>query len=103
MDQIFSTETIQVLVQLTGWLGTLLFIIAYIQLNRGVWTVKTVRYHVLNILGSVFLVVNTINDSSYAASMANLFWGLIAVYGLIKFRTSGKSKAPERAEVVEQV
>ena len=81
----------EVTVQAIGWLGTALFIYAYIQLNRGVWTIQTTKYHIYNILGSIFLVVNTIWDYSYAAAMANLFWGLIAVYGLLKFRKQAKA------------
>lgn len=81
----------EITVQAIGWLGTVLFIYAYIQLNRGVWTIQTTRYHIYNILGSIFLVVNTIWDYSYAAAMANLFWGLIAVYGLLKFRKQAKA------------
>ncbi|NVJ47395.1 MAG: hypothetical protein HWE07_09715, partial [Cytophagia bacterium] len=49
------------------------------------------RYHVYNILGSIFLVINTVWDYSYAAAMANLFWGLIALYGLVKFRKEAKA------------
>ncbi|TRX59917.1 hypothetical protein FNH22_07640 [Fulvivirga sp. M361] len=69
-----------------GWLGTVLFIVSYLQLNRGKWTVKTKTYHVFNILGSLFLVINTIYDHSYPATTANLFWGLIACYGMWKYR-----------------
>lgn len=81
----------EIAIQGIGWVGTILFIYAYIQLNRGVWTVKTPRYHFYNILGSIFLVVNTVWDYSYAAAMANLFWGLIALYGLIKFKKEARA------------
>ena len=81
----------EVAVQGIGWLGTILFIIAYIQLNRGVWTVKDPKYHVYNIFGSIFLVANTLWDYSYAATMANLFWGVIAVYGFLKFKKEAKA------------
>lgn len=77
---------INTLIQLSGWVGTALFIFSYVQLNRGLWTVRTLKYHVYNILGSVFLVINTVYDYSYAAAMANLFWGVVACYGLIRYR-----------------
>lgn len=72
--------------QVMGWSGTVLFIIAYIFLNNGRWTVQTPVYHVFNILGSILLVINTVYDASWAAMFANLFWGLIAIYGLFKHR-----------------
>lgn len=73
-------------VQAIGWLGTILFIISYVQLNRGIWTLQTRKYHVYNILGSIFLVINTLYDFSFAAAMANLFWGIVACYGLLKYK-----------------
>ncbi len=71
--------------QTLGWSGTTLFIIAYMLLNMGRWTVRTNMYHIFNILGSILLVANTIYDASWAATFANLFWGLVAIYGLVKF------------------
>ncbi|WP_421976252.1 CBU_0592 family membrane protein [Roseivirga seohaensis] len=85
-------------VQTLGWLGTLLFIVSYIQLNRGVWTLQDTKFHVYNILGSVFLVIDTVYDFSYAAAAANFFWGIVACYGLIKFRNQEKVKSDEFIE-----
>ena len=73
-----------------GWLGTVLFIISYIQLNRSVWTLHDTKFHVYNILRSIFLVIDTVYDFSYAAAAANLFWGIVACYGLVKFRNEGR-------------
>ena len=85
-------------VQTLGWLGTLLFIVSYIQLNRGIWTLQDTKFHVYNILGSVFLVIDTVYDFSYAAAAANFFWGIVACYGLIKFRNQEKVKSDEFIE-----
>ena len=82
------------MMQVIGWAGTILFIIAYIQLNNGRWTVQTNLYHVFNILGSLFLVINTVYDASWAAMFANLFWGLIAIYGLWKYWHSREVDRP---------
>nr|WP_157608593.1 hypothetical protein [Roseivirga seohaensis] len=71
---------------------------SYIQLNRGVWTLQDTKFHVYNILGSVFLVIDTVYDFSYAAAAANFFWGIVACYGLIKFRNQEKVKSDEFIE-----
>lgn len=81
-----------------GWLGTVLFIVSYVQLNRGVWTLRDTKFHVYNILGSIFLVIDTVYDFSYAAAAANFFWGIVACYGLIKFRNQGKKSSNELME-----
>lgn len=88
-----SETVIDIVIQGIGWLGTILFIISYVQLNREVWTLQTIKYHVYNVLGSLFLVINTVYDFSYAAAMANLFWGIIACYGLMKYRKKNKAEA----------
>jgi len=36
------------------------------------------------------LVIDTVYDFSYAAAAANLFWGIVACYGLVKFRNEGR-------------
>ncbi|RKQ42465.1 hypothetical protein BXY85_3076 [Roseivirga pacifica] len=89
----FGITLTSFVVQLVGWVGTVLFIVSYLQLNRGVWTLKTIKYHTYNILGSIFLVINTVYDYSYAAAMANLFWGVVAVYGFYKYRKPAKEVA----------
>ena len=78
-----------IIVQFIGWIGTGFFIISYLQLNRGKWTLRTIKYHTFNVLGSVFLVINTVYDYSYAATMANFFWGVVAVYGFLKYKKLG--------------
>lgn len=93
-----SQTLISYSVQTLGWLGTLLFIVSYIQLNRGVWTLQDTKFHVYNILGSLFLVIDTVYDFSYAAAAANFFWGIVACYGLIKFRNQEKVKSDEFIE-----
>ncbi|KYG74540.1 hypothetical protein EV198_0988 [Roseivirga ehrenbergii] len=98
MVYMVSQTLISYSVQTLGWLGTLLFIVSYIQLNRGVWTLQDTRFHVYNILGSVFLVIDTVYDFSYAAAAANFFWGIVACYGLIKFRNQEKVKSDEFIE-----
>ncbi len=98
MVYMVSQTLISYSVQTLGWLGTLLFIVSYIQLNRGVWTLQDTKFHVYNILGSVFLVIDTVYDFSYAAAAANFFWGIVACYGLIKFRNQEKVKSDEFIE-----
>ena len=93
-----SNTLISYSVQTLGWLGTVLFIISYVQLNRGVWTLRDTRFHVYNILGSVFLVIDTVYDFSFAAAVANFFWGIVAFYGLIKFKNQGKNSSEELIE-----
>lgn len=88
----------EVVVQGIGWLGTVLFVVAYIQLNRGVWTLQTIKYHTYNILGSVFLVINTVYDYSFPAAIANLFWGIVAVYGYYKYRKPKTELALKKEE-----
>lgn len=86
-----SNELIRYSVQVLGWLGTTLFIVSYVQLNRGVWTLKETKYHIYNILGSLFLMIDTLYDFSFAAATVNFFWGVIAIYGLLRYKKIEKA------------
>jgi hypothetical protein len=81
-----SETLISYSIQALGWAGTVLFIVSYIQLNRGIWTLRDTKFHVYNILGSIFLVIDTVYDFSFASAAANFFWGIVACYGLCKYR-----------------
>ncbi|MFT7054579.1 MAG: hypothetical protein ACJAR3_000204 [Roseivirga sp.] len=81
-----SETLISYSIQALGWAGTVLFIVSYIQLNRGIWTLRDTKFHVYNILGSIFLVIDTVYDFSFASAAANFFWGIVACYGLFKYR-----------------
>ena len=76
----------ELIIDMLGWLGAVFYIFPYLLLNTKKWSIYTPAYHICNILGSLFLTVNTLYYLSYPAAFTNVFWGGIAVYGLLKHR-----------------
>ncbi|MDX2303366.1 MAG: hypothetical protein NW226_11230 [Microscillaceae bacterium] len=67
-----------------GWLGALLFLVSYAFLITGQWKSTQAIYHMFNLLGGIFLVINTCYFGSWSATFINAVWALIALYGLFK-------------------
>lgn len=47
--------------EVIGWIGAFLFILSYFLLSRGVLKQDGLKYHFLNFLGAICLVVNAIH------------------------------------------
>ncbi|SDL92644.1 hypothetical protein SAMN05421823_10952 [Catalinimonas alkaloidigena] len=81
----------QAIMTLFGWLGTLLYLLAYFLLVTKRWTSTSLAYHLCNILGGVLLTLNTLYDKSLPAAFLNGAWALIAGYGLIADRNANRA------------
>lgn len=77
----FNTDT---LVGIIGWIGSGLLILAYGLLSLKRIASSSWLFHTMNLLGGLFLMVNTMYHGSYAASFVNIFWSIIAIGALIK-------------------
>lgn len=80
------------LIKISGWLGVMFYLIAYLLLV--VKRLKSERplYHLLNILGAIGLLLNAWLLGDYPNLAVNIVWALIAVYAIIMiFRRSNKN------------
>lgn len=64
--------------EMIGWVGAILFILSYFLLSLGYWNANQIRYHVMNLFGAVFLVVNGIHYRDSANILVNVVWASIA-------------------------
>lgn len=65
-----------------GWIGAILFIVSYYLLSKGILDQKEVKYHVLNLLGAICLVINAIHFRDVANILVNSVWAVIAVMAI---------------------
>ena len=77
---------INLTIDVLGWIGSFLLIIAYVQNSRNKITAQSSSYQFLNILGSIFLIVNTVYYGAYPSSAVNVIWVFIGIIYLIKNR-----------------
>lgn len=63
-----------------GWMGAALLLVAYAMISSKKLEAGATAYQLLNIIGSVLLVANTIFYRAYPSSFVNLIWAGIAVF-----------------------
>ena len=77
------------LIDLIGWVGALLVLVAYGLISARKTTGHSLSYQGMNFLGGIFLLINTMYYGALPSSFLNLIWAGIAVYALV-----GKRKQP---------
>ena len=65
-----------------GWLGAASLLVAYAMISSRKMEADSTSYQVLNIVGSILLVANTIFYRAYPSSFVNLIWAGIAVFSI---------------------
>jgi hypothetical protein len=65
-----------------GWLGAAFLLVAYAMISYRKLEAHSTIYQLLNIIGSVFLVANTIFYRAYPSSFVNVIWAMIAILSI---------------------
>jgi hypothetical protein len=65
-----------------GWVGAFLYIIAYFLLSIKKLQADKFPYQLLNILGGVCLIVNSLHQSDYPSIVTNAVWAGIGVFAI---------------------
>lgn len=73
-----------------GWIGGLIVVIAYFMISSGKTTAKSPLFQSLNLIGSVFLIINTYAKGAYPSAVVNVIWVGIALYGFYRIFTEKK-------------
>ena len=69
--------------QIIGWIGALLFIVAYFLLSIKKIRPDKLPYQLLNISGGICLLINSFHTHDYPSAFTNFLWagiGLFAIY-----------------------
>jgi hypothetical protein len=72
------------LIGILGWVGSAAVVLAYALISTGRVEGSSVGYHLLNLVGSIFLIVNTGYYGAYPSTFVNGVWTLIAVFSLVR-------------------
>ena len=76
----------QILIDVVGWIGTGCILLAYILLSAGRLQGNNYSYQGLNLVGGIFLVVNTVYYGAYPSTFLNFVWAIIAIVALVQAR-----------------
>lgn len=78
--------TSTLMIDALGWVGAVALLMAYGMVSRGRVTGRSVTYQVLNVIGSILLIINTLYYGAYPSTFVNVIWIGIAAYTLVRVR-----------------
>lgn len=81
------------LIDSMGWLGSLILIVGYWLVSQNRIDTQSLSYHLVNITGSILLIINTIFYGAYPSATANLIWMVIGAFYILKTRHRVKKGA----------
>ena len=70
--------------QWIGFAGTLLIAWAYFILQMGKYTIDSLPYQILNLVGAILLIISLFVHFNFGSFMMEIFWISITVYGIYK-------------------
>ena len=73
-----------VLIDILGWVGAIALLIAYALISARRVEGDSTGYQLLNLVGSILLILNTLYYGAYPSSFLSLFWIGVALYALRK-------------------
>jgi len=76
-------------VEVMGWTGAFLLLLAYFLLTKKKISSKSLHYQGMNLVGSVLVGVNAFFNGAYPSLMINVIWLIIAFWGIEKFFHKG--------------
>jgi phosphatidylserine synthase len=74
--------SINLLVQIFGWTGSILYLISYALVSLKKTEGDSVLYQGMNIIAGIMVVIYTLSLKAYATTGLNVVWALIGVYTL---------------------
>jgi uncharacterized membrane protein YgdD (TMEM256/DUF423 family) len=77
----------QLLIDITGWLGAVCVVYAYLMVSARKLEGDSLQYQVFNILGALFLIINTYFHQAYPSTIVNIIWVGIALFSLLRKKT----------------
>lgn len=83
--------TNQLIIDIVGWIGSILLILAYLLISQNRVTSRDYSYQALNVVGSIFLVINTIYYGAFPSTAVNIVWVMIGTTFIIKISQNQKS------------
>ncbi|NNM76131.1 hypothetical protein HJG53_04305 [Sphingomonas sp. ID1715] len=73
-----------VAIEIIGWIGAGLILLAYLLLSAGRIPARSVIYQALNLLGAIAFVINSGWNGAIPSAALNVVWAGIAIFALVR-------------------
>jgi hypothetical protein len=71
-------------VEIVGWAGAGMILLAYLLLSAGRLAARSVTYQGLNLVGAIAFVINSGWNGAIPSATRNVVWAGIAVFALVR-------------------
>lgn len=82
----------QLVIEIVGWVGALLVLLAYGLLSAHKLNSRSLSYQILNIAGSIGLVINSGWNGAIPSAVVNVIWMGIGAYALWQLPRSRRAR-----------
>jgi hypothetical protein len=79
--------------EIGGWIGSILYVIAYLLLALKKLDANNPLYHLLNILGAVGLIINAFHWGDLPSVAVNIVWMIIGSFALLMIIRERRNRA----------
>lgn len=73
-----------VAIEIIGWLGAAMILVAYLLLSAGRLEARSFAYQGLNLVGAIAFVINSGWNGAIPSASLNVVWAGIALFALIR-------------------
>ena len=84
---------VELAVEIAGWAGAVLILLAYLLLSAGRLTGQSLLYQGMNVVGAAGFVVNGWWHGALPSATLNILWLMIGLFASIRILQRRKSKA----------
>jgi len=76
--------TVDVWMEVAGWAGSAMVVLAYAMLSMNKWKSSDVIYQMMNLAGSTLLIIFTLYKRAFPPATVNTIWAVIALFSVIQ-------------------
>lgn len=81
--------TLPLFVEIVGWAGAALILVAYLLLSAGRLPARSVAYQGMNFVGAIAFVINSGWNGAIPSASLNVVWAFIALFALTRIGRAG--------------
>jgi len=74
----------KIIIEVIGWLGSIAVVAAYLLVSYQKVESGSFFYQILNLFGSICLIINTFYNNAFPSMTVNIIWAFIAIAVLLK-------------------
>ncbi len=84
--------------QWAGFIGMLFVVVAYLFLQMNKYTIKSLQYQLLNLVGAILLLISLFVHFNLGSFIIEIFWIIITIYGIVVNLKDKKNMKQDRKE-----